>query len=168
MITSAIVACANNNVIGKDADQPFYLPADLKHFKELTVRHPVIMGRKTLASIMNRLGKPLPNRTNIVLSRTLDHDDRYLVARSLNEALNVASDHLDGTDEVFVIGGGELYRGMFDRFDRIYLTRVYAEIDGDVYFPEIKASDWTQISEEPHQADEKNHYAYSFIVLERN
>lgn len=162
MIVSAIVAVSSNNVIGKNNDIPWYLPADLKYFKKKTINHHIIMGRKTFLSI----GRPLPKRTNIVLSR-----DPFFVAKdivvmsSLKEALNLAYE--GGENEVFIIGGGEIYNLSFPQLDRIYLTRVEVEVDGEVFFPELSELEWKLTAEDSYQADEKNNYNYSFQVYER-
>jgi dihydrofolate reductase len=148
MIVSAIVATARNNVIGKDNQIPWYLPADLAYFKKTTLGHHLIMGRNCFESI----GRPLPKRTNIVVSR-----DPYftasgvLVARSVEEALGLAFD--GGEEEVFVIGGGEIYRETADLWDRLYLTEVDLETDGDVYFPEINTSEWRETWAESNSPD---------------
>lgn len=162
MILSALVAIAKNNVIGKDNDLPWYLPADLKYFKKMTINHPVIMGRKTYESI----GLPLPKRTNIVLT----HDPYYLssnilVAHSLEEAIALAYD-LDN-EEVFVIGGATIFESCFPFFDRLYITEVHAEIEGDTFFPDWDKEEWKLISEEHHSADKKNEFDYSFKIYER-
>jgi len=160
---SMIVAMTDNNVIGKDGDQPVYISADLKRFKELTTGHTVIMGRKTFETILNRLGKPLSNRTNVVLSRTLPPGEGYSVARSLEEALTKA--HAD--NEAFIIGGGTIYQEALSHTDRIYLTRVDAEIEGDVYFPSISNATWETTSQENFKASGDNPYDYHYVVLER-
>lgn len=159
---SLIVAVADNNVIGKDGDQPVYIPADLKRFKELTTGHTVIMGRKTFEAIVGRLGKPLPNRANVVLSRTLESGAGYTVAHSLEEALA----DTDLTKEVFVIGGGRVYQEFFDRTTRIYLTRIHAAPAGDVFFPDIVKGEWQETTRQDLPADGDTP-AYSFITLER-
>jgi len=162
MIVSAIVAVAKNNVIGKDNDMPWYLPADLKYFKRTTLGHHIIMGRKNFESI----GRPLPKRTNIVLTR-----DPYfivsgcLVAHSIEEALTKAYDN--GDREAFIIGGGEIYKQSLPFLDKIYLTEIDLEVEGDVYFPDIDAKKWKLLSSEAHQADERNEYNYIFKVYER-
>jgi dihydrofolate reductase len=162
MIISAIVAVANNRVIGKDNDIPWYLPADLKYFKKTTLDHHILMGRKCYASI----GKPLPKRTNVIVSR-----DPYfissncLVARSIEEALEMAYDN--GEKECFIIGGGTIYNQTQKLWDRLYLTEVDLDVEGDVFFPEINHGEWKVISEEPHDSDEKNPYHYTFKVLHR-
>ncbi len=162
MIISAIVATAKNNVIGKDNQIPWYLPADLSYFKKTTLDHHLIMGRNCFHSI----GRPLPKRVNIVLTRDLFFAAAgVLVAHSVEEALGMAFD--GGEEEVFIIGGGEIYRETAELWDRIYLTEVDLEVDGDVFFPEIEATEWTELWSEAHQPDEKNEWAYTFRILER-
>ena len=162
MIISAIVATAKNNVIGKDNQIPWYLPADLSYFKKTTLEHHLIMGRNCFRSI----GRPLPKRTNIVVTRDpFFSADGVLVAHSIEEALGMAFD--GGEVEVFIIGGGEIYRETTDLWDRIYLTEVDVEVDGDVFFPETNPEEWKEIWQELHQPDEKNEWAYTFRVLER-
>ena len=162
MIISAIVATARNLVIGHQNQIPWYLPADLKYFKKMTTGHHVIMGRKSFESI----GKPLPNRTNVVVTR----DPFFvatgcMVAHSLPEALSLAE--ANGETEAFVIGGGEIYRQSWPYLDRIYLTEVDAEPEGDVFFPKMDETEWRELSREVHPADEKNEFAFVFRVLER-
>jgi len=162
MILSAIVAISANNVIGKDNELPWYLPADLKYFKKTTLGHPVIMGRKSYESI----GRPLPKRTNIVLTR-----DPYfissgiLIAHSLSEATSLAEE-LE-SDEVFIIGGATIYEGSLPFLDRMYITEVHEEFEGDTFFPEWNREEWKLILEEHHQSDEKNKFNYSFKIYER-
>ncbi len=158
---SLVVAMAKNRVIGSNNDLPWYLSADLKHFKEITTGHTIVMGRTTLESIVARLGKPLPNRTNVVLT----HDANYqapegcVVVTTLDDALRIS-------DDVMVIGGGQVFAEALPKADRIYLTRVEADIAGDVLFPEL-GPEWKEVSSETHEADEKNEYPYTFITLER-
>ncbi len=162
MIISAIVATARNNVIGKDNDIPWYLPADLKYFKKTTLGHHIIMGRKSFVSI----GRPLPKRTNIIITR-----DPFFVAsgcvvvHSLPEAIRVARDN--GEEEVFIIGGGQIYEQAMPLLNKIYLTEVDTMVDGDVFFPSINQEEWEEVGRENHQPDEKNEYAYTFVILEK-
>lgn len=157
MIISCIVAVANNNVIGKDNDIPWYLPADLKYFKKITSGHHIIMGRKCYQSI----GKPLPNRTNIIITR-----DPYfissncLVTHSIEEALNLAD--ANGEEEAFIIGGGMIYTQTVNLWDRLYITEVDLKVDGDILFPKIDFENWQLESTEEHTPDEKNKYHYRF------
>lgn len=162
MIISAIVATAHNNVIGKDNQIPWYLPADLSYFKKTTLDHHLIMGRNCFRSI----GRPLPKRTNIVVTRDpFFTADGVLIAHSVEEALGIAYD--GGETEVFIIGGGEIYRETADLWDRIYLTEVELEVEGDVFFPETVSGEWEETWREAHQPDEKNEWAYTFRILER-
>lgn len=160
---SIIVAMANNRVIGKSNDLPWYLPADLKHFKQLTTGHAVIMGRKTFDSIVQRLGKPLPNRTNIVITRDQDYkQDGVIVAHSIEEAIQKAAGH-----EVFVIGGEQIFNLALPLTDQLIITEVKADIDGDTFFPEFNIAEFSEVSREDHTKDDKNPYDYSFVTLQR-
>jgi dihydrofolate reductase len=162
MIISAIVATGNNRVIGSNNEIPWYLPADLIYFKKITIGHPIIMGRNTFHSI----GRPLPKRTNIVVTRDLFFSaEGVLVAHNIEEALELAE--RTGAPEAFIIGGGQVYSQSVDFWDKIYLTEVDTEAKGDIFFPEINGQDWQEISREAHTPDEKNEYNYTFIVLER-
>ena len=159
MTVSIIVAAAQNNAIGKDNQLLWHLPNDMKFFKNTTWAMPVIMGRKTYES----LGKPLNGRINIVITRKTDwKPEGVVVVNSLQDALFVANE----TDckEVFVIGGGEIYNDAFKKADKIYLTRVYAAIEGDTFFPEVDAKDWVLVSNKDFKADAKHAYDYSFQV----
>jgi dihydrofolate reductase len=162
MIVSAIVAVAKNGVIGLHNEIPWYLPADLAYFKKRTTGHHILMGRNSFRSI----GRPLPNRTNVVITR-----DPYftangvLVAHSVEEALGMAFDN--GETEVFIIGGGEIYRQSLELCDRLYLTEVEFEPEGDVFFPDIDPAEWREVWREEHSADAKNEWAYTFRLLER-
>ena len=162
MIVSAIAAVDRNQVIGKDNGIPWYLPADLQYFKRTTLGHHVIMGRKSFESI----GRPLPRRTNIVVTRDLFFTaSNCLVAHSLEEAISIAVENEE--TEAFVIGGGEIYRQSMPFLDRVYLTRVDIEVEGDVFFPELPAEEWKLVSSEPHGQDKKNPMTYAFEVYER-
>jgi dihydrofolate reductase len=155
-----IVAMAGNRVIGRDNRLPWHLPADLRHFKQLTLGKPILMGRRTHESI----GRPLPDRTNIVISRDRNYTaPGCIVAHSLDSALQAASGHA----ELMVIGGTELYRQLLPRAARIYLTLVHAEFEGDAFFPALEADDWREVERSDHPADEKNCCPYSFVRLER-
>lgn len=157
---SLIVAAAQNGAIGKDNQLLWHLPADLRHFKALTSGHTVIMGRKTYDSI----GKPLPNRRNIVITRSLHPISGTEISSSLPAALSLCAD--DG--EVFVIGGGEIYREALPLADRIYYTRVQASPPADVFFPPIDPELWKETAHEEHAADAKNPLAYTFITFEKH
>ncbi len=162
MILSAIVAISNNNVIGKDNELPWYLPADLKYFKKITINHPVIMGRKSYEAI----GQPLPKRTNIVLTQDPYYlSSNILIAHSIEEALALAYD-LE-SDEVFVIGGAMIFEICLPLLDRLYITEIHADFDGDTFFPDWNREEWNLISEEHHSSDKKNEFDYSFKIYER-
>ena len=160
-----IWAMARNRVIGRGNALPWRLPADLAHFKALTLGHPVIMGRKTFES----LGRPLPNRTNIVVTRDRNYaPPDCLVAHSLDEALDMANPRVAAPDGlVFVIGGEDLYRQTLPLAQRLYVTEVDADIQGDAYFPEIDRHEWTERERRVHPADDKNTFACTFLTLER-
>lgn len=162
MLVSAIVAAAKNNVIGKDNRIPWYLPADLAWFKRTTLGHHVLMGRNSFRSI----GRPLPKRTNIVITRDpFFSADGVLVAHSIEEALGMAYDN--GETEAFIIGGGEIYRESADLWDRVYLTEVDLVAEGDVFFPALDPAEWRETWREAHAPDDKNEWPYTFRVLER-
>ncbi len=156
-----VVAVSENDVIGRGNQLPWHLPADLRHFKALTLGKPVLMGRKTYESI----GKALPGRTNIVLSRSPDFAPAdCIVAKTLEQARAAA----DGHSSLMVIGGAEIYRQCLPHATRIHLTLVHAKIpDGDTLFAAWRGAEWEASSCERHEADEKNAYCYSFITLER-
>ncbi len=156
MIVSIIAAVASNGVVGRDGGLPWHLPADLRRFRELTTGHAVIMGRKTFESI----GRPLPERRTIVISRSADfHAAGVTVANSLPAALALAA----GEDEVFVCGGGEIYCQALPLADRIYLTRLDRPYDGDVRFPDIPAAEFVETAREEFGGDP----AGVFLLLER-
>ncbi len=163
MILSTIVGMGNNHEIGKGNDIPWYLPADLKYFKRTTVGHPIIMGRKCFESI----GRPLPNRTNIIVSRNPEFCiEGCILVHTMNAALVVAEEQ--GAEEAFIIGGGEIYCEGLPLSTKLYVTNIDIDVpDADIYFPPINFEDWELISEEHHQKDAKNHYDYSFKILER-
>jgi dihydrofolate reductase len=161
-----IVAQSDNRVIGQGGDLPWHLPEDLKFFKRTTLGKPIIMGRKTFQSI----GKPLPERINIVVTRDRSFQaEGVVVVPSVEEALNVGTDlaHIGDTDEVMVIGGGEIYQATLPLADRIYLTQVHIEIEGDVFFPELDAEVWEEVERSEVQSDTKTGFTYSWLTLER-
>jgi dihydrofolate reductase len=159
---SLIVAFANNRVIGSVNDLPWYLPADLRHFKQVTLGHTVVMGRKTHDSIRTRLGGPLPERTNIVLTRDGSfQSDGFTAIHGIDEVLAI------DIPDLFIIGGAEIYRQMLPHANRLLITEIHADIPGDAYFPEYDMADWREVSRENHAADERNPYDYSFVTLER-
>jgi dihydrofolate reductase len=154
-MTSLIVAAAENGAIGKDNQLLWHLPDDLRLFKRLTTGHAIVMGRKTYESI----GRPLPNRESVILTRQTGYDlPGATVVATLEEALA-------GREDVFVIGGAEIYRLALPVTDRIYLTEVHTRIEGDAFF-EIPAG-WKEVSREHHPADEKHAYSFDFVVLDR-
>lgn len=159
MRISMIAAMAHNRVIGKDNQMPWHLPADLKHFKAVTLGKPVIMGRKTYESI----GKALPGRLNIVITRDSTYKlDDAVVVNSPEEALTAAGD----CEEVMVIGGGNIYQTFLPRCDRLYLTFIDANIDGDTQFPDyLQQTTWHVIEQSDYPADVNNCYNLSFKVL---
>lgn len=160
MRVSLIAAVAENGVIGRDNTLPWRLPADLRHFRRLTLGHPVLLGRRNYESI----GRPLPGRTNIVLTRRRGYTaPGCTVVHSLADALAAAA----GTDELFVAGGAEIYAQALERAQRFYLTRVHAEVPGDTRFPEVDWSRWRETARERHEPDAEHAYSYSFITLER-
>ena len=160
MRISLIVAVSQNHVIGRAGRLPWRLAADLRRFQRLTMGHHLIMGRKTFESI----GRPLPGRTSIVVTRQAQYAAAgIVVARGLDEALQAAA----GDSEVFIIGGGEVYRQALSRVERIYMTVVAATVAGDTLFPELDAGLWQAVEESLHPADVRNEFAHRFIVYER-
>ncbi|QTE39456.1 dihydrofolate reductase [Mucilaginibacter gossypii] len=159
MILSIIVAIAKNHAIGKDNKLLWYLPNDLKHFKDVTTGHTVIMGRKTFDSV----GKPLPRRRNIVITRQAISIDGCEVVPTIEAAIELCKTE----DEVFIVGGAEIYRQAIPLTNRIYLTIVDQDFEGDTFFPELNPDEWQEKDREDFEPDEKNKYKYSFITLER-
>ena len=161
MAVSLIVAVSKNGVIGRAGGLPWRLSADLKHCKKTTMGHHLIIGRRT----WDEVGKPLPGRTMVVVTRSRRFaPEGVRVAHSLEEALDIARDDA----EPFIGGGAHIYRMALenDLIDRIYLTRIHAEVEGDTVFPEVDLDDWDLVSEEHHEADERNEYPYGFLVYE--
>jgi dihydrofolate reductase len=166
MKRSMIVAMAENRVIGINNKLPWYLPNDLKYFKQVTMGKPILMGRKTYESI----GKPLPGRANIVITRNQDWSaEGVKVVHSLEQAFELGESvcEIDGQEEVMIIGGDQIYQTSLPDVDRIYLTKVHAAVEGDAYFPEVDWSEWREIGREDFEAEGPNPYDYSFIVLDR-
>lgn len=162
VILSLLVAADENNVIGKDNKLPWHLPNDLKYFKNQTWGMPILMGRKTFESI----GKPLPGRKSIVITRSKDwNHDGVEVVHSVDEAIEKAKQL--GAKEIFVIGGAEIFQTAFPQANRIYLTRIHHQFDGDAYFPELSPNDWDLMQSRLCSADQKNLYAHTFQVWER-
>jgi dihydrofolate reductase len=157
---SLIWAMSENRVIGSANQLPWHLPADLQYFKRITSGHPVVLGRKNYQSI----GKPLPNRSNIVLTRARDFDaPGCMVAHSTDEALSLT----EPGAEIFIIGGAKIYREFLPLAQKLYITEIHANIDGDITFPGYSDEDWREISRECHDVDDRNPYPYSFVVCQR-
>lgn len=168
MRLAMIAAQSENRVIGTNNKLPWYLPEDLKYFKRVTLGKPIIMGRKTFESI----GRPLPGRTNIVITRNPDWHHSGACVRavhSLQAAVELAESLalINGFEESVIIGGAEIYALALPRADRIYLTQVHAEVQGDAYFPALDDAQWQEVAREDFTAIEPNPYDYSFIVLNR-
>ena len=168
MKVSLIVAVAENGVIGKNNDLIWNLPKDMRFFKETTIGHHVIMGRKNFESIPERF-RPLPNRTNVVITRQSNYQaEGCVVVNSLEAALEVAQEN--GDKEPFIIGGGQIYKLALkgNLVDKIYLTKVHQAFDGDTFFPKLSV-EWQEISREDHEADEKHACGFSIIsYIKRN
>lgn len=159
-MTSIIVAAAQNNAIGKNNELLWHMPADLKYFKNKTTGHTIIMGRKTYESV----GKPLPNRKNIVITRKQNYQPAGVeVCHSLDEAIALCNPD----EENFIVGGAEIYSQAMAITDRIYFTLIYGEFEADTFFPPILQDFWQLTSESFHEADEKNKYDYNFMTYER-
>ena len=155
-LISAIVAMAENRVIGLDNQLPWHLPADLKHFKQVTSGHTVLMGRKTFESI----GKPLPNRRTVMLTRNPDFKaEGGEVVHDVETALSL--------DDLFIIGGANVYELFWPHIQRLYLTLVHGDVEGDAHFPALDLKAWRLVSQENHSADDKNAFDYRFSLLER-
>lgn len=161
MKISLIWAMADNRVIGIENRLPWKLPADMKWFRQHTLGKPIVMGRKTFESFG---GKPLPERKNIIITHDQDYSaEGITVVHSIDEALAAAGD----VDEVMIIGGMSFYEQMLPRADRLYMTLIHHEFEGDAWFPEFDLSPWIEVERQDHQPDENNQYAYSFITLAR-
>lgn len=160
---SAIVAVTKNGVIGNSGELPWYLPADLRHFKEVTTGHAVIMGRKTYDSIFARLGHALPDRQNIVVTRNPDVDAHDIeTASSLAEALDLVK-----TKDPIIIGGAQIYELASEQVDRWYVTEIDSDIDGDVTLKGFDKTKFKEVDRIDHLADEKNPFDYHFVTYER-
>ena len=171
-ICSLIAAVAANGVIGKDNDLIWYIPEDLKYFKQTTSGKPVVMGRKTFESIVDRIGKPLPKRDNIIITRQADYDGRGAdVTCDVNSAIFTAKQHAakqDGAREFFILGGAQIYAETINLCDRLYITEVHQDYKGVSYFPEIDKTIWQEVRREAHKGDaDKDIPDYSFVVYER-
>jgi dihydrofolate reductase len=157
---SLIVAMTRNRTIGFNNSLPWHLPADLKHFKALTISHHIVMGRKTYESI----GRPLPGRISVVVTRNLKYSvPGVIVVNSIEDAIKSCGDD----EEIFVIGGAELYRQAIPLADRIYLTEIDADISGDAHFTELDRTMWQETERLSHAPDEKNIYSYHFVVYDK-
>lgn len=157
---SIIVAVARNGVIGKNNTLPWHLPADMAFFKKTTTGHTIVMGRKNYQDI----GRPLPNRRNIVLSTNPDFDAPGCeVVNSFNEMIARTCDD----QEVYIIGGAALYTAALAIADKLLITKIDADIEGDVFFPEINWQEWKEISNVHHEADEKNNYSFNIVEYEK-
>jgi len=162
LVISFIVAVSENNAIGKDNQLPWRLPSDMKWFKNKTWAMPVVMGRKTYEA----LGKPLEGRTNIVITRQENwHPAGVQIVHSIDQAI-IEATKLDAK-EIFIIGGSEIFSAALPSADRIYLTRIHHQFEGDAFFPELDREEWALVSSKEQQPDEKNKYAHSFQVWER-
>jgi dihydrofolate reductase len=159
-VVSIIAAVASNGVIGRQGDLPWHMPTDLRRFKRLTTGHHLVVGRKT----WDEVGKPLPGRIMVVVTRDRSfRPEGATVVHSVDAALSAAR----GDDEVFIAGGGEIYRQALPLADRLYITRIHANVEGDTVFPEIDENEWHVIDREDYDADERNPYPFSFLVYER-
>lgn len=160
---SLIAAMSQNHVIGRDNELPWHLPADLKHFKAITMGKPILMGRKTYESI----GRPLPGRLNLILSRQTDLDiDGCTVVATVNRAIELAMKI--GANELIIIGGAQLYAQTIDQADCLYLTMVQTTLEGDAFFPEFNPSEWSLVESQSCRADENNAYDYNFLRYQRD
>lgn len=160
---SIIVAMDQNRVIGLNNDLPWHLPNDLRYFKNVTTGHTIVMGRKTFDSI----GRVLPNRKHIVLTRSKrQFPDEVIVVRNIEEILHYAKEHNE--EEIFIIGGAELFKLMFPYVDKMYITLIEESFEGDVYFPEFNESEWKLISKVKGEKNEQNPYDYYFLIYERS
>lgn len=160
MKISMIAAIAHNNVLGADNQIPWHLPKDFQHFKRTTMGKPIIMGRKTF----NSLGKPLPGRQNIIMTSQEDFSaPGCTVVHSPEQALAACGD----CDEAMIIGGAEIYKLFLDQAERIYLTEITLDCQGDTFFPEFDKTVWHEVQREPQQPDEKNPHPYSFVIYEK-
>lgn len=161
-MVSLIVAMSSNRVIGRDGDLPWHLPADLRHFKKTTMGHHLIIGRAT----WDELGRPLPGRTMVVVTRNRGFSvDGVLVAHSVEDALSMVR----GDEDPFIGGGAEIYRQALEAemVDRLHITRIHAEVEGDTFFPDIDLDEWLLVDRVDHPADEKNEFAYAFERYDR-
>jgi dihydrofolate reductase len=165
MIVAAIAALSRNRVIGKNNDLPWRLPDDMKFFMETTKGHHVIMGRKNYDSLQDKF-KPLPNRTNIVITRQKDFKaPGCIVLNAIEPALRIAEKNQE--KECFIIGGAEIYKLALSHTTRLYMTEIDAVIEGDTYFPDLKPNQWKETSRKHHPADARHPYPFDFVVYDR-
>ena len=165
MKVSLVAAVAQNGVIGKDNDLPWHLPDDMKFFMNVTKGHYVILGRKNFESLPEKY-KPLPNRTNVIVTRQQDYKAHgCIVVHSIEDALKVTAD--GNEQEAMVIGGSDIYALALPYAHRLYITEVHAQVDGDVRFPEFDKSTWKEVSRVPHEKDDRHAYAFDFVVYEK-
>ena len=163
MIISQIVAVSENWIIGRDNDLPWTMPDDMAWFKRVTMGHTVIMGRRNYEA---NGSQALPGRTNIVISRQKDFRlDDSMVVPTLESALEICK--REEQEEVFIVGGGEIYRLSLPRTDRIYLTVIHTRLEGDTTYPELNMEEWQKIHEDPHRSDQQNPFDFTFYILER-
>ena len=165
MVISIIVAASENNVIGKDNDLIWNLPDDTAFFKGKTKGHCVLTGRRNYESIPEKY-RPLPNRTNIVVTRgTYQNEDSLYFVKSIAEGIKLAAEK--GEEELFIIGGGEIYKQALDLTDIVYLTRVHGEFEGDTFFPDLDMSRWKEVSKTFHPADDRHKYSMTFLQFKK-
>ncbi|WP_148861807.1 dihydrofolate reductase [Marinobacter fonticola] len=168
MRKALIVAMAQNRVIGRNNALPWYLPGDLRYFKQATMGKPILMGRKTFESI----GRPLPGRLNVVITRDQSWEApagvvaEHTLAAAYRRA--EAQAELEGGDEIMIIGGGQIYADALPDIDRMYVTQVHADVEGDAWFPDVDWGQWQELGRENFSASENNPYDYSFIVYQRS
>jgi dihydrofolate reductase len=163
-LVSIVVAAAANGVIGRANRLPWHLPEDLAHFRRLTLGHPVVMGRRTYESILAALGRPLPGRTSIVLTRT---PERTLVGALVVASLDRAIEAAAGASELFVIGGAEVYRLALEHAHRVHLTRIHARFEGDATFPELDPARWREVARTEHPPAGARRYGFAFLRYDR-
>jgi dihydrofolate reductase len=165
MKISLIAALTQNRVIGRNNDLPWHLPDDMKYFMQTTKQHHVVMGRKNYDSIPEKF-RPLPNRTNIVVTRQINFiAPNCIVVNSLEKAIDIAK--ANSEQELFIIGGAEIYNLAMPMADRLYLTEIKTSLVGDTYFPTFDKSDWKEISRKSHPQDERHVYKFDFVVYEK-
>lgn len=158
---SLLLAMDANRLIGRENQLPWHLPKDLAYFKRMTMNHKIVMGRKTFDSI----GRPLPGRENIILTRDKQFSrNDCLIIHSMDELLELSK---QSDEEIFVIGGSEIFKEILPHSDRLYITHIYHEFEGDTYFPETDDEDWEVISREVGETDDKNPYHFEFVVYDR-